>query len=117
MDIDLNDEQRLLRDTCRDFAARELTPNAKKWDREHHFPAHAIKKMAELGLMGVAVPTDWGGAGMDNVSYALAMEEISRGCASCGVAMSVNNSLYADPVMKYGTDQQKERWLTPFASG
>jgi len=117
MDIDLNDEQRLLRDTCRDFAARELIPNAKKWDREHHFPADAIKKMAELGLMGVAVPADWGGAGMDNVSYALAMEEISRGCASCGVAMSVNNSLYADPVMKFGTDEQKERWLRPFASG
>ena len=117
MDIELNDEQRLLRDTCRDFAARELIPNAKKWDREHHFPAGAIKKMAELGLMGVAVPSDWGGAGMDNVSYALAMEEISRGCASCGVAMSVNNSLYSDPVMKFGTDEQKERWLRPFASG
>ena len=117
MDIELNEEQRLLRDTCRDFAARELTPNAKRWDREHKFPAEAVRKAFELGLGGVAVPSDWGGAGMDNVSYALAIEEISRGCASVGVTLSVNNSLYCDPVLKYGTDQQKERWLKPFAAG
>ncbi len=117
MDIELSEEQRLLRDTCRDFAARELTPNAKRWDREHQFPAEAVKKAFELGLGGVAVPSDWGGAGMDNVSYALAIEEISRGCASVGVTLSVNNSLYCDPVLKYGNDQQKERWLKPFAAG
>jgi len=117
MDIELSEEQRLLRDTCRDFAARELTPNAKRWDREHQFPADAVKKAFELGLGGVAIPADWGGAGMDNVGYALAIEEISRGCASVGVTLSVNNSLYCDPVMKFGTDQQKERWLKPFATG
>src|SRR5438105_11890281 len=117
MQIDLTEEQKLLRDTCRDFAARELAPNAKRWDREHRFPAEAVEKMAELGLLGIAVPAEWGGAGMDNVSYALAIEEISRGCASTGVIMSVNNSLYCDPVLKYGTDEQKERWLKPFASG
>src|SRR5207237_1117499 len=66
---------------------------------------------------GVAVPAEWGGAGMDNVAYALAIEEISRGCASVGVTLSVNNSLYCDPVLKYGTDEQKERWLKPFATG
>ena len=115
MEIDLSEEQRLLRDTCRDFAARELTPNARRWDREHKFPADAVKKAFELGLGGVAIPADWGGAGMDNVGYALAIEEISRGCASVGVTLSVNNSLYCDPVMKFGTDQQKERWLKPFA--
>ena len=117
MHIDLTEEQRLLRDTCRDFAARELTPNAKRWDREHRYPKEALGKLAELGLMGVVVPTEWGGAGMDNVSYVLAIEEISRGCASTGVALSVNNSLYCDPVLKYGTDEQRARWLKPFASG
>src|SRR5437588_4089124 len=117
MQIDLTEEQRLLRDTCRDFAARELTPNAKRWDREHRYPAEAVKKAFELGLSGVAVPTEWGGAGMDNVAYALAIEEISRGCASVGVTLSVNNSLYCDPISKYGTDEQKERWLKPFARG
>jgi butyryl-CoA dehydrogenase len=117
MQIDLTEEQRLLRDTCREFAEKELRPNARRWDREHQFPKEAVQKLGELGLMGVAVPAEWGGAGMDNVAYALAIEEISRGCASTGVTMSVNNSLYCDPVMKYGTDAQKERWLKPFASG
>src|SRR5437762_3810495 len=117
MEIELTEEQRLLRDTCREFADKELRPNAKKWDREHRFPAEAVKKLFELGLGGVAVPSEWGGAGMDNVSYALAIEEISRGCASTGVTLSVNNSLYCDPILKYGNDQQKERWLKPFASG
>src|SRR5437660_5272481 len=117
MHIDLSEEQKLLRDTCRDFAARELAPNAKRWDREHRFPAEAVEKMAELGLLGIAVPAEWGGAGMDNVSYALAIEEISRGCASTGVTLSVNNSLYCDPIAKYGTDEQKERFLTPYARG
>ena len=117
MEIELSEEQRLLRDTCREFAERELKPNAKKWDREHQYPREAVQKAFELGLAAVAVPSEWGGSGMDNVAYALAIEEISRGCASVGVTLSVNNSLYCDPVMKYGTDQQKERFLKPFASG
>src|SRR4051812_42540463 len=117
MHFELTETQRMLRDTCREFAARELTPNARRWDEEHHFPRDAVRKMAELGLLGVAVPDSWGGAGADNVSYALAMEEISRGCASTGVIMSVNNSLYCDPLLKFGTDEQKREWLTPYASG
>ena len=117
MQIDLTEEQGLLRDTCREFAARELTPNAKRWDREHEFPRDALKKAFELGLGGVAVPDELGGAGMDNVAYALAIEEISRGCASVGVTLSVNNSLYCDPVMKYGSADQKDRYLKPFARG
>ena len=115
--IDLSEEQRLLRDTCREFSARELQPNAKRWDHSHSFPAEAVKKCAELGLFAVAIPEEWGGAGMDNVAYALAIEEISRGCASVGVTLSVSNSLYCDPVFKYGTDAQKERFLKPFARG
>src|SRR5207248_1418004 len=98
-------------------ADRELKPNARRWDREHRYPSDAVKKAFELGLGGVAVPEEWGGAGMDNVAYALAIEEISRGCASVGVTLSVNNSLYCDPVSKYGTEAQKERWLKPFATG
>ena len=117
MEIELSAEQGLLRETCRDFADRELKPNARRWDREHRYPSEAVKKAFELGLSGVAVPAEWGGAGMDNVAYALAIEEISRGCASVGVTLSVNNSLYCDPLMKYGTDAQKERWLKPFAAG
>ncbi|HET9753626.1 MAG TPA: acyl-CoA dehydrogenase family protein, partial [Myxococcales bacterium] len=117
MEVDLTDEQRLLRDTCRDFADKELKPNAKRWDREHKYPAEAVKKAFELGLAGVAIPSEWGGAGMDSVAYVLAIEEISRGDASVGVTLSVNNSLYCDPVLKYGTDEQKERWLRPFAAG
>jgi butyryl-CoA dehydrogenase len=117
MHFDLTETQQMLMETCREFAARELTPNARRWDEEHHFPADAVRKLAELGLLGVAVPEAWGGAGADNVSYSLAMEEISRGCASTGVIMSVNNSLYCDPVLKFGTDEQKKEFLTPFARG
>jgi butyryl-CoA dehydrogenase len=117
MDIELTEEQRQVRDLCREFAAAELTPNARRWDEKHEFPREAVRKLAEMGLMGVAVPPEWGGAGMDNVSYALAMEEISRGCAGTGVIMSVNNSLYCDPVQKFGTDEQKKEFLAPFATG
>jgi butyryl-CoA dehydrogenase len=117
MDIELSEEQRQVRELCRSFADEELRPNARRWDAEHVFPREAVKKLGELGLMGVAVPPEWGGAGMDAVSYALAMEEISRGCAGTGVIMSVNNSLYCDPVLKFGTDEQKRDFLAPFARG
>ena len=117
MDIELTEEQRQVRDLCRDFALKELIPNARRWDAEHTFPKAAVTQLGELGLLGIAVPPEWGGAGMDTVSYALAMEEISRGCGGTGVIMSVNNSLYCDPVLKYGTDEQKAEFLTPFAAG
>ncbi len=117
MDLALTAEQSQLAETCRAFADRELKPHARRWDREHHFPAEAVHKLRELGLLGVAIPERWGGAGMDTVAYALAMEEVSRGCASTGVIMSVNNSLYCAPVNRFGTDAQKEKWLAPFARG
>jgi butyryl-CoA dehydrogenase len=117
MDIDLTEEQRQVRELCRQFADAELKPNARKWDETHHYPREAVQKLGEMGLMGVAVPPEWGGAGMDNLSYAIGMEEISRGCAGTGVIMSVSNSLFCDPVMKFGTDEQKREFLTPFASG
>ncbi len=117
MQIELNEEQQMLRRTVRELADRELAPNAGRWDEEKHFPAEVLPRLAELGLMGVAVPEEWGGAGMDHVAYAVAMEEVSRGCASTGVIMSVNNSLYCDPVERFGTEAQKQTWLTPFAQG
>jgi butyryl-CoA dehydrogenase len=117
MQIDLTEEQRQVRDLCREFADQELRPHARQWDEAHRFPAEVVRKLAEMGLMGVAVPAEWGGAGMDAVSYALAMEEISRGCAGTGVIMSVNNSLYCDPLVKFGTDRQRTDWLAPFARG
>jgi butyryl-CoA dehydrogenase len=117
MDFQLSDEQRQVQELCRVFAETELRPSARRWDAEHRFPREAVRQLAEMGLLGVAVPSEWGGAGMDNVSYALAMEEISRGCAGTGVIMSVNNSLYCDPLLKFGTAEQKERFLSPFARG
>ncbi|XP_072934556.1 short-chain specific acyl-CoA dehydrogenase, mitochondrial [Epargyreus clarus] len=113
----LPDTYQMLYKTCRDFAEGELKPNAAKYDREHLYPGDAIKKMGELGLMAIAVPEEQGGAGLDYLAYAIALEEISRGCASAGVIMSVNNSLYLGPVQHWGTDKQKENFVTPFCSG
>ena len=117
MDFELSEEQRMIRDTARDFAAREVAPKAAELDKTGRWPAEIVKKMAELGLLGVAIPQEHGGAGMDALSYALAMEEVSAACASCGVIMSVNNSLFCDPVYKFGNDEQKKRILAPVASG
>jgi butyryl-CoA dehydrogenase len=117
MDFELTELQRETQRLCREFAARELTPNARRWDEEHSFPQEAVKKLAELSLLGVAVPEKYGGAGLDNVAYALAVEELSRGCASTGVIVSVNNSLYCDPVLKFGSEEQKQAFLVPFARG
>ncbi|MDQ3263047.1 MAG: acyl-CoA dehydrogenase [Myxococcota bacterium] len=117
MNFELTDLQQEIQKLTRDFAARELIPNARKWDEHHQWPEEAVKKLAELSLLGVAVPQEYGGAGLDNVCYAIAMEEICRGCASTGVIMSVNNSLYCDPVSKFGNEEQKKEFLTPFASG
>jgi butyryl-CoA dehydrogenase len=117
MDLELTPEQRMLQDTVRDFATTEIEPVAAALDREHRFPSEIVKKMAEVGLMGMMVPEEWGGAGLDTVSYVLAMEEINRACASTGVVMSVNNSLVCAPLLYFATDAQKRRWLTRLASG
>ncbi len=117
MDLDLTPEQKLIRDTARGLAVNEIAKVAAQIDREHRFPREIVAKLGELGMLGVAVPERWGGAGMDNVSYALAVEEISRGCASTGVIMSVQNSLVCDPILHFGTDEQRQRWLPELASG
>jgi butyryl-CoA dehydrogenase len=117
MDFELSEEQRLIRDTARDFATREVLPQAARIDKEHRFPKELVARMSELGFMGIAVPEKYGGAGMDNVCYVIAMEEISRACASTGVIMSVQNSLVCDPLLTFGTEAQKQRWLVPLAKG
>ncbi|MEO6418718.1 MAG: acyl-CoA dehydrogenase family protein, partial [Polyangiaceae bacterium] len=117
MDFDLTEEQTLIRDTARDFAAREIAPKAAELDKSGRWPAEIVARMGELGFLGVAIPEEYGGSGLDTVSYALAMEEISAACASSGVIMSVNNSLFCDPIYKFGTDDQKKNVLTPCASG
>jgi butyryl-CoA dehydrogenase len=113
----LDETHEEIRKLARAFADNELVPVAAALDKDHRFPTEQVKKLAELGLMGVAVPESEGGSGLDNLAYAIAMEEVSRGCASTGVVMSVNNSLYCDPVMRFASEAQKRIWLAPFASG
>jgi butyryl-CoA dehydrogenase len=117
MQFDLTDEQQMVQAMARELADGEIAPIATEIDREERFPHETVKRLGELGLMGIAVPERWGGSGADTVSYVVALEEISRACASHGAVMSVNNSLYADPVLKFGTDAQRERFLTPYAAG
>src|SRR5215471_5605703 len=117
MDFELSDEQKMIRDTARDFAKSEVAPKAGELDKSGRWPSEIIAKMAELGFLGMAIPEEYGGAGLDSVCYALAMEEISVACASCSVIMSVNNSLFCDPVYKFGSEEQKKRVLTPVAKG
>ncbi|CAJ1947586.1 unnamed protein product [Cylindrotheca closterium] len=113
----LPEEHKMIYDMCRKFADEELAPNAGEWDKKHEFPTDAIAQLAELGLMGINVPESMGGVGLDALSYAIVMEEISRGCASTGVICSAHNSLYLYPVVEFGTPEQHEKWVTPFAGG
>ena len=117
MDFELSEDHKAVRDAARDFAAREVLPKAAELDKSGRWPSEIIAKMADLGFLGMAIPREYGGAGLDTFAYALAMEEISAACASCGVIMSVNNSLFCDPVYKFGTDEQKKNVLTPVAAG
>jgi butyryl-CoA dehydrogenase len=117
MHLALTDEQELIQATAREFAQSEIRPIAAEIDRDCRFPHETAKKMGELGLMGIAVPERWGGAGADTVSYVVALEEIAKVCASHAVIMSVNNSLYGDPILKFGTDAQREKFLAPVAGG
>ena len=117
MRITLSQEQELLRDEVRRFAEEVVKPRAKEIDESGDFPREFFDKAADLGLAGVAIPEVYGGAGMDALSYCLVIEGISRVCASSGVILSVNNSLVCDPILKYGTEDQKTEFLRPLASG
>jgi butyryl-CoA dehydrogenase len=113
----LTDEQRMLRETAREFAQRELAPHAAEWDREARFPAEALAELGRLGFMGMLVPAEYGGAGADHVGYALALEEIAAGDGSVSTILSVHNSVGCLPVLGYGSEEQKRRFLVPMARG
>lgn len=114
---ELPETHQMLQKTCRDFADNELVPIAGKLDKEHLFPLEQIKKLGELGIMCVDIPESEGGTGLDYLAYAIALEEISRGCASTGCIVSVNNSLYLGPIKKNANQMQKELFQTPFLHG
>ncbi len=113
----LSDEHKMLREATRDFAKNEISPIAAEFDESGEFPITTIRKMGEMGLMGIEVPEQYGGAGMDTLAYVLALEEISKADAAHGVIMSVNNSLYCYGILKFGTEAQKKKFITPVASG
>jgi alkylation response protein AidB-like acyl-CoA dehydrogenase len=117
MKFELTEEHKYIKDTAKDFAENEIAPTAVERDIKAEFPAEIVKKLGELGFMGMMVSPDWGGAGMDTVSYVIAMEEISKVDASVGVIMSVNNSLVCYGMEKWGSDSQKEKYLKPLAMG
>lgn len=117
MNFELTEEQIQIRDAAKDFAENEIAPSQIQRDIKAEFPHEIVKKMGELGFMGMMVPPEWGGAGLDSVCYILALEEISKVDASVGVIMSVNNSLVCYGINKWGNDDQKERYLKPLASG
>ncbi|ACC74213.1 acyl-CoA dehydrogenase [Paraburkholderia phymatum] len=111
------DEQRMIRDAARDFSVDCLAPNAAQWDREGALPAQVVRQMGELGFLGMIVPPEWGGSYTDYIAYALALEEIAAGCAACATMMSVHNSVGCGPVLNFGSDAQKDRYLADLATG
>ncbi len=113
----LTDEHKMLRDAARDFAQNEIVPVAADFDESGEFPHATIKKMGGMGFMGIEVPEAYGGAGMDSLAYVLALEEICKADAAHGVIMSVNNSLYCHGILKFGTEEQKKKFIEPIASG
>lgn len=113
----MTEEHRMIQDAARDFAQKEIVPTAEHFDQTGEFPIDNVRKMGQLGFMGIEVPEEYGGAEMDPLAYVLVMEEISKADASHGTIVSVNNSLYGKGLLLFGTDAQKEEWLTPVASG
>lgn len=117
MQFELTDEQRMTREAARQFSRDELAEIVERLDREHEFAADAVRKAGELGFMGVYVPEEWGGSGLDYLSYLLMIEEVSKVDPGTSVVLSVNNSLVCDPLVNFATDEQKERFLEPLAQG
>jgi alkylation response protein AidB-like acyl-CoA dehydrogenase len=117
VDFDLSPEQREIQALTRDFAKAEIEPHAAQWDRDHHFPRDLFTKLAELGLMGACVAEEYGGAGVDFLSYVLMLEELSRADAGVGVTVAVHTSAVTLPLLAYGTDEQKSRFVPPLARG
>ena len=117
MDFELGPEQKEIQELAREFAAHEVEPHAAEWDREHRFPRELFGKLAELGLMGTCVPEEYGGAGADFLSYVLVLEELSRADAGVGVTVAVHTSAVTLPLLAFGSDEQKARFVPPLARG
>jgi short-chain 2-methylacyl-CoA dehydrogenase len=117
VNLDLTKEHELLRQTVRDFALQRVAPVAEELDREHRFPYELVREMAELGLMGMTIPEEYGGAGTDTVSYALAVEELTRVDSSVAITMAAHHSLGTLPIYLFGSEEQKREWVPPLASG
>jgi len=117
MDYLLAEEQIMLKDMVAKFAKDKIAPFASDNEKNHRYPAEIIREAGELGLMGIAYPTEYGGSGMDYMSYFLAVEEISRWCASTGVIISAHSSLVCDPIFRFGTEEQKQKYLPDLLSG
>jgi butyryl-CoA dehydrogenase len=117
VDFELTQDQREIQALTRDFARAEIDPNAAAWDRTHHFPRELFSKLADIGLMGACVPEEYGGAGTDFLSYILVLEELSRADAGVGVTVAVHTSAATLPILTYGTDEQKSRFVPPLARG
>lgn len=117
MDFELSEEMVLIQEMARDFAAKEIVPNAAEWDKNHVYPAETVKKAAELGFLGMMIPEKYGGTEMGSLALSIVIEQISQACASFGVILSVHNSLLGTAITKYGTDEQKSRYLPMLASG
>src|SRR5689334_23620987 len=117
MDFLLSKEQQMIQEMVRDFAAKEIEPFAEELDRDSKFPIETFKKMGELGLLGIPFPEEYGGSGGDTVSYALAVEEIGRACGGTGLSYAATISLGASPIYYFGTEEQKQKYLVPMASG
>ncbi len=117
MDFELSADQREIQTLARDFAREQIEPNAAEWDREHHFPRAVFTQLAELGLMGVCIPEEYGGAGADFLSYILVLEQISQADAGVGVTVAVHTSAVTLPILTFGTDEQRSRFVPPLARG
>ena len=117
MQLELNEQQKMIQKMVREFAEKEVAPIASELDEKEEYPTKTLEKMSKLGLLGIIIPQEHGGAGLDTISYEIVVEEISRKCASTGVVTSVHNSLAAWPIMKYGTEEQKKKYLPILAKG
>lgn len=117
MDFDLSDEQKMLKRTVRDFAEKEIKPTRAEFDEKAEYPIEILRRLGDMGIMGMAIPPEYGGSGADVISYAIAVEELSKIDPSVAVAVSVHNSLGCDPIVKFGTEEQKKKWLPGLASG
>src|SRR3982750_2211709 len=117
MDFELSDEQQLIQSTAREFADREIWDRARQNARNEHFDTELVRKIADQGYLGAIVPREYGGAGLDYLSYALVVEEVGRGCSAMRTVISVQTSLVCSSIVRWGSEEQKQRWLPPLCSG